>query len=882
VTPSGVIDADDSIWWKLSTENPPIAPDFYKQTPVHMTTGVPTASVVLTWTAATSVEYTPLYYELCLGAGQQQCSWMKTDGSTAHTLSNLTAGKTYWWQIRAIYEGGAMNQADDGAWHAFKTVNAPTLGTFDKLIPTNGATIGDNPTLTWEAATVADHYQLCVGRSEGVCDALSHKIVDGQGHTLSLPNGTYWWQVTAVDDAGNMAQANGGDDWSFVIQPLKDPVDNPGTYKAGTTMEVLAGETLVYNLVFSNTNTSPLTATVTDTFDSRLTFVDATPDETSQTGNQIVWQNLMLPAQSVYTLTVELRAPDLLASSFSAHNSYVAEFEDGTTLERETDPAPEVRTQDSFFTGSRKLAQPESVEPGDTITYSLVLSNGWGTSIPVTVTDALHPLLTYVSSAPTADSHPSVGATGVVTWENVSVPAQSELTLTLAVEATGPFTDTREVENEYALHFADGRKLSIRDDGTTINTDATCVDNFETWKDVAPTISHAGELLTYTLWLSNSCSVGSVDADITDTLPSTVEWVSGGTHTGGIVTWQNIAVAAGERVSRTLTARVSEGVTETKSACNQYVAVFGDSSQLERQICSDVTAAALQLEKTAEDINGGELYVGDLIRYEVQAINSTGVTLTQVVITDDLPSGVSFVAASRTPDEQPDPLVWRNINLQSLNSGPLSIRDIGPSATWSVVITARVTSGAGGAIGGNYAHISGIPLDGGDPITNVVGPIVPKPNDTITHGLELTKTVSDLNGDQLHVGETLVYQLTAVNTGTTAMTDVVLYDALPISVTLVGESVTCSAGATCGSASGVVSATVGSLSAGASLTLTFRATADDIIDPVGDLGTWQPDPAWICNAAQAWSHVQGEQTATACIELEPRKIYLPLTLKSYN
>ncbi len=51
---------------------------------------------------------------------------------------------------------------------------------------------------------------------------------------------------------------------------------------------------------------------------------------------------------------------------------------------------------------------------------------------------------------------------------------------------------------------------------------------------------------------------------------------------------------------------------------------------------------------------------------------------------------------------------------------------------------------------------------------------------------------------------------------------------------------------------------------------------------MGDPPTWEPDPAWICNAAQAWSHVQGAQTATACIELEPRKVYLPLVVRNYN
>jgi len=95
--------------------------------------------------------------------------------------------------------------------------------------------------------------------------------------------------------------------------------------------------------------------------------------------------------------------------------------------------------------------------------------------------------------------------------------------------------------------------------------------------------------------------------------------------------------------------------------------------------------------KTAEDVNGAPLYAGDLVRYTIAFTNTGALTMTNAVITDVLPAGLAFVAATGSPVSA-DPLVW---NLGTVTTG----------TTWSAVITAAV-DGSSSSINQNVAQLT--------------------------------------------------------------------------------------------------------------------------------------------------------------------------------
>jgi len=95
--------------------------------------------------------------------------------------------------------------------------------------------------------------------------------------------------------------------------------------------------------------------------------------------------------------------------------------------------------------------------------------------------------------------------------------------------------------------------------------------------------------------------------------------------------------------------------------------------------------------KTAEDVNGAPLYAGDLVRYTISFTNTGVLTMTNAVITDALPAGLTFVSAS-PPADNTAPVVW---NLGTVPTGTV----------WTAVITAAV-DGSASWIQGNVAQLT--------------------------------------------------------------------------------------------------------------------------------------------------------------------------------
>lgn len=101
----------------------------------------------------------------------------------------------------------------------------------------------------------------------------------------------------------------------------------------------------------------------------------------------------------------------------------------------------------------------------------------------------------------------------------------------------------------------------------------------------------------------------------------------------------------------------------------------------------------LLIDKTAQDVNGGPLLApGDLIRYTLYITNTGNIIQHDLLVTDTLPLGVTFVSATPPGFAGPNPLQWQQAALT-------------PGATWTGAITVTVNSGVA-EIGGNVAQAS--------------------------------------------------------------------------------------------------------------------------------------------------------------------------------
>ncbi len=229
--------------------------------------------------------------------------------------------------------------------------------------------------------------------------------------------------------------------------PLGPTVTYGKTANPPSGTSVSAGETITYTLTV-NVSGGPTQSDVvlTDTLGAGLTVVTPLPTGCSA-GGQVVTCTLATgatPAGSPYTFVYQATVD--ADATIAVNNTVTATGGGGPG-----DPVPGCTAPGACQTG-HPLGPAVTVaktvvdasgdgmaEPGETLTYTITLTNTGGTDASgFDVTDNLDPNTTFVSAS-NGGSH----AAGVVTWSGLTVPAQvgstpGVLTLTLVVTVNDP------------------------------------------------------------------------------------------------------------------------------------------------------------------------------------------------------------------------------------------------------------------------------------------------------------------------------------------------------------------------------------------------------------------------------------------------------------
>ncbi|WP_169238740.1 DUF7507 domain-containing protein [Candidatus Roseilinea sp. NK_OTU-006] len=241
---------------------------------------------------------------------------------------------------------------------------------------------------------------------------------------------------------------------------------------------------------------------------------------------------------------------------------------------------------------------------------------------------------------------------------------------------------------------------------------------------------------------------------------------------------------------------------------------------------------ATPVAKVSEDLdaNGG-LYVGDAVRYTLAVTNNTGITLTNVRITDVLPVGLQFNGIE-------------SVTPAGCNAGESSgvvlglCPALGSGQAMRVVFTATVTA-AGQNITNTFTwsadELAG-EQPGGSCVNAPCGSAQPEPK------ARLNKRGEDItSNDGFFTGDTLRYTLRFTNTMAITQTNVRITDVLPIQLTLAGvqppatctdqssgntAAVLCPEVAPSAGVVVVITATVNASAAGQTITNTFTWSSD--------------------------------------------------------
>jgi len=686
------------------------------------------------------------------------------------------------------------------------TDTLPSGVTFDSATPTQGSCSQASGTVTCSLGTIAS----------GVNAGVEIKVTPQAAGSITN-------QASVSSSVSDPSLANN----SASAVTTVDPVADLSITKTDSPDPVSSGEQLTYTLTVANAGPSPATGvSVTDTLPGAVTYESATPSQGSCSEASGTVTCSLGTLASGANATVQIVVRPTSGSSITNQASVSSPVSDPVLV---NNSASETTTVDPVADlALTKDDSPDPVLSGQQLTYTLTVSNSGPAAAPsVSLSDSLPAGATFVSASATQGSCARVGST--VTCALGTIANGSNVTVEIKVDAGAPGTLTNEAT-----------VLSTATDPDTANNSASAVTTVKPVADLALTKSDApdpvlaGQLLTYTLGVSNGGPHDAIGVTVTDVLPSNSTFDSASASQGscsesaGTVTCALGTVANGGTASVEIKVRPNNQGSVTNEA--SVTSEAGDLDQSNNSASAETTvdhAADLQLTKTDSP---DPVLVGQELTYTLTVHNDGPSETSGVALSDTLPAGVTFISATTT----------QGSCFKSGNSVLCTLGTLADEETETVEI--KVTAPAVGTLT-NEANVVGIVVDP-DTANNAASA-----DTTVNPAADLSLTKSD-SPDPVAAGDLLTYTLEVSNAGPHDATGATLTDTLPAGVLY--ESAIPTQG-TCSEASGTVTCALGMIAngAGASVEVKVRPQEGGQITNEAAVSSDVGDPATGNNSASA-------------------------------
>lgn len=572
------------------------------------------------------------------------------------------------------------------------------------------------------------------------------------------------------------------------------------------------GSTLVYSLTITNDGPSVAdNVTVTDPTPAGLTFV-STSGACTTTFPCLL--GTMLPAESrVITVTFQVpaayTAPDPIVN--------VASVSTTTAGDNPANNSASVSTPLAFAgdVAVAKTASTLSPGVGANFDYLITVTNlGPSNVTNVVITESLPGGVTYQAHVASLGSY----VPGTALWTIPALAAgggSATLTLTVRADLAGPLPNTAT------------RTSSDQPDPNPLNDQATVTPVALNLTDVSivktgPATVLANGSVVYTLTVTNNGPAVALGVSVADPTPANLTFVS----TSGACTTAFPCALGTMPVGevRIITAAYTAGVVANGTVVTNTATVSSttpDSNPANNTSSVDTTIDTRADVGVTKAVTPAQVPAGQPVTYTVMATNNGPNPATGVVVTDQLPAGVSYQASTASQG------VYDQV------TGRWTIGALAVGQTVTLTITAIVD--LPGPIA-NLAVRTGMNEPDTDPSNDSAVAVV---NSTPYTDIGVSKTASTLTPA---VGAAVTFTITATNRGPFAAPAVAIDDVLPAGLVFV--SATPSAGV-------FVPATgrwtIGPMAVGASSTLSLVATvaqAGTLVNRavVSGVGLTDPNP----------------------------------------
>lgn len=473
-------------------------------------------------------------------------------GITKTAPATANAGGTLAWTLTA------SNAGPDAAANVAISDTLPAGTTFVSVSNAPGIActtpaVGSGGTVVCSATTLASGASFVVTLTAQVAD--------------STPDGSTVGNIASVASS-SPPDLNANNDSASADTIIVNRADLGVSKSAPAT--VLAGNTLAYTLVASNTGPNADSATLTDMLPANTSFVSLTQDSgpifacttpaVDATGSVQCTNAAFAPgATASFTLTTRV-------SATAADGTLIANTAgiDGTRVD--ANAANDSATASTTISSAADLGitktAPATVVGGADFVYTIIASNAGPLADAATFTDTLPAGITFVSLQQNSGdsftcSTPAVGAGGSVSCTQAAFASNASASFALTVNVPGSSLDGALIANTASI---DGTRADTNagNDSATATSTVSNQPNLVLAKAAPPQVQ-PGASITYTLDVSNTGNSPALEVVLTDTLPAATRFVSLTQNSGPVFACTTPAVGAGGTVACTLPAFVAGG-----------------------------------------------------------------------------------------------------------------------------------------------------------------------------------------------------------------------------------------------------------------------------------------------------------------------------------
>ncbi|WP_434749881.1 DUF7507 domain-containing protein [Paenibacillus amylolyticus] len=450
-----------------------------------------------------------------------------------------------------------------------------------------------------------------------------------------------------------------------IIIPISAP--DPIVTKSADVIDAVDGDVITYTVIIDNIESFTVNNVIfTDSISAGSVLV---PDSVTLNGTVIPGADPSaginigsIPGNSQVVVTFQVSVTDLpvpLPNPFNLTDQASINFIVGTTTIENLSNIVTIPVYSPIITIEKSASESNAVV-GDTITYSLLITNTGNLNADVILLDPLPPGETFVQNSVFINGNRWSGTSPVTGIILGTISREFPVNVTFQAAVTSlpdpPVLNNR-TRADYIALVPDGRILSDSVLSNIVSIPVTADDIISVVKSTPAQRVQIGETITYTILIQNNVSTPITDVVLTDSIPAGTTLVPGSVTVGGTVI-PDANPAAGITIGSIIqngTATVTLQVIVNESVLNEPVPVLvtnqaqvrfttGDFTDnvVSNAVTTPVDIPVITIVKAASTQN---VQIGDTVQY-LFTVSNSGQVPAQVTLFDILSSNTTFVQGS--------------------------------------------------------------------------------------------------------------------------------------------------------------------------------------------------------------------------------------------